>query len=1266
MIKKLFILCTLGLTVLTSTAQVVPNLDWVNYYSGTTTPSLVNISNALDASNNVYVTGYIHNGTNKDLKVLKYDSLGTLLWSASYDNGADDMGNAITFDASGNVYVTGVSYGTGTTLNDYVTIMYNSSGTAQWTKRYNATSGNDEAMDIKTDASGNVYVTGSCYNGLTNLLDIGTIKYSGSGGLVWASFYDGASNNDFGTALVLESNGNNVFVAGNHGMGTGGSDIVALSLSASSGNANWTFTVSGTGTNSIDESNAIILSGANIVLCGVINNTITNNDYTTIKVDGTTGAQIFKSDYDFGSVANYATALVRDSTGNIAVTGRATNGSYFEYHTLLYDSTGTQKWVNKESTLSGSGIVSPKIACDTIAHHFYVCGEKYNATNDIFVYQITPGGNTSWKKSFNAIGNSFDYAKDMSVNGIGEIHITALCTNTASGYDITTLKISQTPDYSPVDTLNEAPNDLYAFTTNNGQLIDESAVSVTDIQYYTENTTPYFFFKNNQMSFIYARYDTIAATEDTLHKVNVNFYRSNDNAEIFTQDQLQGAKNYFIPQFPSGGITDVKSYRRLFIPNIYPYIDLHYYSNADGIKYYFVVKPGGNPALIKHEFIGASSTGTITGGDLQLSTTIGTLNLERAYPYQVAYVGGTYSIVPVTFTANWVNVATNMYAFNTGTYNLALPLVFEVDQGNTVISNAPNVNIDWNTFAGGNRADGFYDMGEDVHGNMYAFGRTNSQTYWTAPTYSTVAPLDLTNGVSLYKFNKWGIRKKHTYIGCSGGIVGSALTVLKDSSVVLVGSYAVTTPTIVNPAGSYSTTQGNSYILKFVTDLNIVQWSTRYPGDLSDVDANSSNDIYVLGIAPKTGTNSVYLYNKPNAINIGTVNINHSYGANVISRFTQTGVANWSSYLPLYATGYLKVDKKRNNYYVFGSLNDTTDFKHFNNYSTFLTNTLQSSSDAFIQKYTSYDTLIVSTLYGGNNSENLHEMEILKNGDACLVGYTQSTDSVKVTYNPNNGSYFNFTAPTAGNKVGWITKFDSIMQRKWAITYGTSNKTTTFFSVCKDNKNSIFIGGSSSGMPLLNLIGAYNSGLGSGVSNPTFLMFDSLSQIKWATFMGSSLYSGAITGAVRYNLTNNNFWFSGYTNQGSGWGGYPFVDAIPSITYYQPQLASFGYDDGFIGRFNMNGIITNIETKKINESAKGLFIYPNPSNNFVTINTDIKLSKPYLIRFYNSLGQVVYSEIVKEASKASHTINLFFLTNGIYFINLSSGEINKTAKLIKE
>ena len=68
---------------------------------------------------------------------------------------------------------------------DLFVVKYNSSGTKQWTKQL-GTSSSDNATGVATDSSGNVYVTGWTYGGLdgnTNagIWDIFVVKYNSDG-----------------------------------------------------------------------------------------------------------------------------------------------------------------------------------------------------------------------------------------------------------------------------------------------------------------------------------------------------------------------------------------------------------------------------------------------------------------------------------------------------------------------------------------------------------------------------------------------------------------------------------------------------------------------------------------------------------------------------------------------------------------------------------------------------------------------------------------------------------------------------------------------------------------------------------------------------------------------------------------------------------------------------------------------------------------------------------------------------------------------------
>src|SRR5262245_41269843 len=137
-----------------------------------------------DNSGNVYVTGESYGlGTDLDYATIMYDSAGQQQWLARYDGPANSSGRAaaIARDSLGNVYVTGRSLGVGTGY-DYATVKYDSAGQERWVARYNGPgNGEDDANGIAIDGSGNVYVTGQS-TGLGTRFGYATIEYDSAGG----------------------------------------------------------------------------------------------------------------------------------------------------------------------------------------------------------------------------------------------------------------------------------------------------------------------------------------------------------------------------------------------------------------------------------------------------------------------------------------------------------------------------------------------------------------------------------------------------------------------------------------------------------------------------------------------------------------------------------------------------------------------------------------------------------------------------------------------------------------------------------------------------------------------------------------------------------------------------------------------------------------------------------------------------------------------------------------------------------------------------
>ena len=214
---------------------------------------------ATDSSGNVYVVGGtkgnllgISNSGRTDAFVIKFNSKGEKQWTKKLGTWQNDLANGVATDSSGNFYVTGFTYqhldgNTSAGNADLFVVKYNSSGTKKWTKQL-GTSKHDRARGVATDSSGNVYVTGDTYGGLDGNTSAGyndffVVKYDSSGTKQWTKQL-GTSSTDLANGVATDSSGNVYVAGGTYGgldgnTNTGNSDLFVVKYN-SSGTRQWT------------------------------------------------------------------------------------------------------------------------------------------------------------------------------------------------------------------------------------------------------------------------------------------------------------------------------------------------------------------------------------------------------------------------------------------------------------------------------------------------------------------------------------------------------------------------------------------------------------------------------------------------------------------------------------------------------------------------------------------------------------------------------------------------------------------------------------------------------------------------------------------------------------------------------------------------------------------------------------------------------------------------------------------------------------------
>lgn len=230
---------------------------------------------AIDGDGYIYVTGNSAGG----YATVKYNPDGVQQWIRRLNTSVGaNYPTDITVDAAGNVLVTGYSLDYATDY-DYLTVKYSSGGALEWTARYDGSQGEWDIPDVVcADASGNVIVTGSCFNHCT------TVKYDPDGELLWESMYPDVSEpNDMALGT-----GGSIYVTGHRGGYN--SDCMTV-LYNSSGILQWAVFYNGTADDD-DNMEAITLdSNGDVYVTGSSWGIGSQTDCVTIKYDGNTGIE---------------------------------------------------------------------------------------------------------------------------------------------------------------------------------------------------------------------------------------------------------------------------------------------------------------------------------------------------------------------------------------------------------------------------------------------------------------------------------------------------------------------------------------------------------------------------------------------------------------------------------------------------------------------------------------------------------------------------------------------------------------------------------------------------------------------------------------------------------------------------------------------------------------------------------------------------------------------------------------------------------------
>ena len=311
-----------------------------------------------------------------------------LVWSSVY--GGNDLGQAvaITCDIMGNIFMTGNTQSTtfptqtlagaynqgtyGGGAYDAFILKFTANGVLVWATYYGGNS-SDKGISITTDATGNIFVTGTTFSAnlptynlagaynqstTTGGGDCFILKFTNNGIRSWATYYGGSSSEDV-NSICTDATGN-IFVTGN----TGSADLPTLN------------------------------PGSPTCFYGTYKGGL---DYFILKFDNN-GVRSWATYYGGASNEGYlgtgASSITTDATGNIFVTG-CTNSADFP----VYD------------PLTGA----------------YFQGTLTGISNS-FILKFTNSGVLVWATYYG--GNGDDWANSITTDVTGNLFVTGKTSST--------------------------------------------------------------------------------------------------------------------------------------------------------------------------------------------------------------------------------------------------------------------------------------------------------------------------------------------------------------------------------------------------------------------------------------------------------------------------------------------------------------------------------------------------------------------------------------------------------------------------------------------------------------------------------------------------------------------------------------------------------------------------------------------------------------------------------------------------------------------
>ena len=315
----------------------------------------------------------------------------------------------------------------------FLTTLLQAQVSQQWVTIHD---GLTEYSTMKVDKSGNTCIAFKIYR--NNNYDIGVAKYNSSGVLLWSVILDSVNSDEIPADLAVNNFGD-VYVTGYSGPRNSGPRAYITIKYNTQGVIEWIryFTEP---SNNLKAAAGIALDlSGNVYITGFA--TEPGNKFAATIKYNSSGNQLWVAKYYGTFNSSDGRAITVSNDGSIYITGTTSREVPFDtdYLTIKYNSFGIQQWVK---TYSGSTPTRGEAYClgTDVSGNVIVSGYYWTMPTDADYTTIkySSSGAVQWVKAYN--NNHYDEVKSMAIDDSSNVYLTGFSETSNGAKDIATVK----------------------------------------------------------------------------------------------------------------------------------------------------------------------------------------------------------------------------------------------------------------------------------------------------------------------------------------------------------------------------------------------------------------------------------------------------------------------------------------------------------------------------------------------------------------------------------------------------------------------------------------------------------------------------------------------------------------------------------------------------------------------------------------------------------------------------------------------------------